>query len=260
MARILLQTTIPYAENDWHAGRFSRLQQLLEEDGHDVTPRNRQPLPDGSDPVLSRLSTSGFDQLWLIAVDTGNGLAPADVRGILRFREKGRGVLTARDHEDHGASLLNLGTIGSINNFDSYNRERERPRFLRDSGRTGDYQRVVPMNPPHEVLRSNRSQSGIVEYFPAHPHEGALSVPHDLPYARVVATSVSMQSGRVFNSVVAIEGEPGLSGTLCGRAIALSTFHQFDDDNWRLAEARDETRFEIFKDYIRNLARWLSPG
>ena len=86
MARILLQTTIPYAENDWHAGRFSRLKQLLEEDGHDVTPRDRKALSDGSDAVLSRLSTSGFDQLWLIAVDTGNGLAPADVRGILQFR------------------------------------------------------------------------------------------------------------------------------------------------------------------------------
>ena len=74
MARILLQTTIPYIEDDWNVRRFSMLAQLLEEDGHDVTSRDREPGDDGNDPVLSRLADSGFDQLWLIAADTGNGV------------------------------------------------------------------------------------------------------------------------------------------------------------------------------------------
>lgn len=286
MARILLQTTIPYIEDDWHVGRFSKLAQLLEDDGHDVAARNREPLEDGSDAVLSRLGTSGFDQLWLIAVDNGNGLAPADVRGIFRFREKGRGMLTARDHQDLGASLLNLGSIGSVNNFHSYNREHDRRRLMRDdrenraisypnyhSGRNGDYQRVIPMQPLHEVMRSPRSPSGVVEYFPAHPHEGALSVPRDMPYARVIATSMSTESGRAFNLAVALENEPSGNGHPYGRAIALSTFHQLADFNWDpnasapsfVTEQRgdgiagDPHRMEVFKDYIRNLARWLSP-
>ena len=287
MARILLQTTIPYIEDDWHVGRFSRLAQLLEDDGHDVTARNRETLSDGSDSVLSRLSTSGFDQLWLIAVDNGNGLAPADVRGILKFREKGRGVLTARDHHDMGASVLNLGTIGSVNNFHTFNRERDRRRLKRDdrdtktisfpnyhSGKNGDFQRIVPLEPVHEVLRSSHSPSGVVEYFPAHPHEGALSVPLDMPYARVIATSLSTVSGRSFNLAVTIENEPTDNGHPNGRAVAISSFHQLADFNWDesasapsfVTEARgsglhdDPQRLEAFKDYIRNVAAWLSPA
>lgn len=252
MARILLQTTITYRDDDWHVGRFSHLARLLESDGHDVTARNREPLSDGSDPVLSRLDSSGFDELWLIAVDTGNGLAPADVRGILRFREKGRGVLTARDHQNLGASLLNLGSIGSVNNFSTYNRGRDRRRFRRNSGNNGDYQRIVPLEPVHEVLRSRRSPSGVIEYFPAHPHEGALSVPDDWSYARPIATSQTERSGRTFNLAIAIDNEPAVNG----RAIALSTFHQLSDFN---LDESDPERLEIYKDYLRNIARWLSP-
>lgn len=286
MARILLQTTIPYVEDDWNVGRFSMLAHLLEEDGHDVTSRDREPDETGNDPTLSRLADSGFDQLWLIAADTGNGLGPQDVRGILRFREKGRGMLTARDHQNLGASLLNLGAVGSVNNFFTYNRERDTRRLRRDdrdniaisfpnyhSGNNGDFQRIVPLEPVHEVLQSDRSPSGIVEFFPAHPHEGALSVPADMPYARVIATSLSAVSGRSFNLAVAIEDEPSGGGTRCGRAVALSSFHQLADFNWNSeAQApsfmteprgnelqRDPYRMEIYKDYIRNLARWLDP-
>lgn len=286
MAKILLQTTLPRNEDDWHVGRFALLARLLRSAGHDVTARDREPDASGDDPVLSRLAESDFDQLWLIAVDTGNGLAPSDVRGILRFRERGGGVLTARDHQNLGASLLNLGALGSVNNFYTYNRERDRRRLRRDdrdnlsisypnyhSGNNGDYQRIVPMEPVHEVLHTDKSASGFVEYFPAHPHEGALSVPVNIPYARVIATSTSAKSGRAFNLAVAIENEPTGNGHPCGRAIALSTFHQLADMNWDSSvagpsfvterpgsELRDHPqRLEAFKDYVRNIARWLSP-
>jgi hypothetical protein len=285
MSKILLQTTIPTVPDDWHIGRFQLLAELLASDGHQVVARDRQPQADGSDPVLAKLAESDFDQLWLIAVDRGNGLAPADVRGILRFREHGGGILTARDHQNLGASILNLGTIGVVNHFYTYNRERDRRRLVRDdpdnpsirfpnyhSGNNGDYQRIAPLEPVHDVLRSEKSPSGVVEYFPAHPHEGAISVPPGCEFARVVATGTSKVTGRAFNLAIAIDNEPAFDGREAGRAFAVSTFHQFADMNWdegadapsfvsaqrgsQLAE--DPGRLEVYKDYVRNIARWLS--
>ena len=79
--RILLQTTIPFTEDDWHIGRFSLLRDALanrkDESGNslfEVTTRNREADAEGNDPVLSKLDTSDFDELWLFAVDTGAGL------------------------------------------------------------------------------------------------------------------------------------------------------------------------------------------
>lgn len=286
MSKILLQTTIPKIDADWHIGRFSVLADVLRADGHDVVARDREPQGDGSDPVLSTLHQSDFDELWLIATDRGNGLSPSDVRGILRFRERGGGVLTARDHQNLGASLLNLGTLGVVNNFYTYNRERDKRRLTRDdrdnpgitypnyhSGNNGDYQRIVPLEPVHDILRSEKSPSGVIEYFPAHPHEGAISVPAGLDCARVIAMATSSVTGRSFNLAITIEGEPGTGGRPCGRAVATSTFHHFADMNWDPSAEpppfvtepsgnglrEDPARLEIFKDYIRNIARWLAP-
>lgn len=286
MAKILLQTTIPDIPDDWNVNRFGLLANELRESGHEVVARNREPREDGSDPVLSSLADSDYDELWLIAVDRGNGLAPDDVRGILRFRERGGGVLTSRDHQDLGASLLNLGTLGLVNHFYTYNRERDRRRLVPDdqdnphisfpnyhSGVNGEYQRICVAEPVHELLRSEKSPSGVIEYFPAHPHEGAISVPYGTPYARVIATATSTVSGRHFNVAIAIEQEPGTDGGSYGRAVATSTFHHFADMNWDAKReappfvieprgpglAGDPERMEIYKDYIRNIARWLSP-
>jgi hypothetical protein len=258
MAKILLQTTIAAAGDDCPVSRFTRLAELLRSDGHEVVCRDREPLDDGSDAVLPNLPESAFEQLWLIAADTGNGLAPADVRGILRFRERGGGVLTARGEKNRGASLLNLGAIGTVNNFHTYNRERGR-RTARHSGKTGDYQRIEPAQPVHELLHTEKSPSGVVQFFPAHPHEGALSVPDNMPYARVIATSAPNHN-RAFNLAVAVENEPTGNGHPCGRAIAISSLHHLSDANWVKLEQRDEPeRFDAFKDYLRNIARWLSP-
>src|SRR5579859_1275360 len=95
--RILLQTTIPFTEDDWHIGRFSLLKNYLaglkDEDGRPlcaVTARDRDK-PGQPDSVLSTLDRSDFDQLWLFAVDTGDGLTEADCATITRFRQSGRG-------------------------------------------------------------------------------------------------------------------------------------------------------------------------
>jgi hypothetical protein len=56
-----------------------------------VVARNRVNRAD-EDPILSRLDELGYDQLWLMAVDVGDGLTAADADTILRFRENGGGV------------------------------------------------------------------------------------------------------------------------------------------------------------------------
>src|SRR4051812_42619824 len=77
--RILVQTTTPYAADDWSVERLSLLTSHLatlgDETRVDVTARNREAGPDGSDPVLASLDRSPFDELWLFAFDTGGGLS-----------------------------------------------------------------------------------------------------------------------------------------------------------------------------------------
>jgi len=124
--RILLQTTIPTTADDWHIERFSLLRDhlasLRDDRGaarYDVLARDRS--ASGDDPVLSALDTSDIDQLWLFAVDTGNGLTRNDCGGISRFRRRGGGLLVARDHEDLGSSVCMLGGVGAAHHFHSKN-------------------------------------------------------------------------------------------------------------------------------------------
>src|SRR6266849_4408108 len=114
--RILLQTTIGPTENDWSIDRFSLLLEHLSSltDGqgralYEVTSRDREINVDGNDKVLSGLDQIDFDELWLFAVDPGDGLTAADCQGITRFRQRGGGILTTRDHQDLGSSLCTLG-------------------------------------------------------------------------------------------------------------------------------------------------------
>jgi hypothetical protein len=279
VSRILVQTTIADAADDWHVGRFSLLVDELRRCGHQVTARNRTGCAD--DPVLSRLDELDVDQLWLLAVDAGGGLSPADAAGIVRFRRRGGGVVTARDHHDVGSSLRMLGSIGRINHFHTENPERNARRDDQDnpgiswpnyhSGANGDYQRVFVDEPVHELLRTDRTASGHIEWFPAHPHEGAVSVPDHCPYATVVARGRSVVTRRPFNLAVALDGDVEDDGQPLGRAVACSTFHHFADMNWcvRLGAPsfvtdapgheieRDPERFDVFTGYVRNLAQWL---
>lgn len=103
LIRILLQTTIPYAEDNWHIGRFSLLRDELssmkDQKGNpmcEVTTRNREADSAGNDPVLSSLDDSDFDELWLFAIDNGDGLSVPDCQGITRFRQRGGGIMATR--------------------------------------------------------------------------------------------------------------------------------------------------------------------
>jgi hypothetical protein len=290
--RILLQTTIPDVEDDWHIGRFSLLREhlmsLTDRDGdplYDVVARNRVVGPNGDDEVLGILDRLAFDELWLFAVDTGNGLSAGDGAGITRFRKRGGGVLATRDHQDLGSSLCDLGGVGAAHFFHSRNPEPIDERRSRDdehtqyiswpnyhSGWNGDYQRIRPVGEVHELLRFPDGARA-VEFFAAHPHEGAVGVPEGEGNARVIATGTSRTTGRVFNLVVAFERTRDAHGDWNGRGIAQSSFHHFADYNWDtdlgapsfVSEPpgngikRDPEALDHIKTYVSNLAAWLAP-
>jgi hypothetical protein len=282
--RILLQTTIATAADDWSIDRFSLLAALLrqerDESGQplfEVTTRDRDPLG-APDTLLSSLDRTDYDQLWLFAVDVGTGLSAEDCCGINRFRSRGGGVLVARDHMDLGSSVCGLAGVGAANHFHTRNVELTPPPVRDDpytiaiswpnfhSGANGDYQQIEPVEPVHPVLRDASAPKGFLEFIPSHPHEGAVSAPAGAP-ARVIARGRSKATGVGFNIAVAFEADGQ-----AGRAIAQSTFHHFADYNWdprtgapsfvdeppgnglaNFAPARRST-----ERYVRNVAWWLA--
>ena len=290
--RILLQTTIPAIDDDWNINRFKLLRQHLGSltDGDqrplcEVTARNRETNAAGDDAVLSRLDATDFDELWLFAVDLGDGLTTADCQGITRFRQRGGGILATRDHQDLGSSLCTLGGVGRAHFFHSKQQEPDESRHTPDdqdtksiswpnyhSGSNGDYQKLTPVAPVHELLRNPASASGVIEYLPAHPHEGAVGVPEGEEHARVVATGVSQVTHRPFNLMVAFERAPDKHGNTLGRAVAETSFHHFVDYNWDVEMGcpsflleppgnqikREPEKLEDVKTYVRNLALWLA--
>ena len=290
--RILLQTTIAAVEDDWNIDRFSLLREHLssitDDQGRavcEVTSRNREINADGNDEVLSRLDSSDFDELWLFAVDIGDGLSVSDCEGITRFRQKGRGILTTRDHQDLGSSLCTLGGVGLAHFFHTKHQDPDDSRHTRDdqdtptiswpnyhSGSNGDYQSITAVEPIHELLRNPDSASGVIEYFPAHPHEGGVGVPDGEKHARVIATGVSQVTHRPFNLVVAFETMTDGHGNRLGRAIAESSFHHLVDYNWDISKGcpgfvseppgdqirREPEKLRDVKTYVSNLAKWLA--
>jgi hypothetical protein len=289
--RILLQTTIPTTENDWSIARFSLLHQhlasLQNDSGNplcDVVARDRD--PQGDDSVLSTLDRSDFDELWLFAVDVGNGITAKDCAGITQFRQRGGGILATRDHMDLGSSLCNLAGIGAAHFFHTQNPEPDPSRIAIDdpyttaisypnyhSGRNGDYQRITPLPPLHPLLHHPESTAGHIQFLPSHPHEGAVGVPMDAKNVRAIATGKSLVTGRLFNTAVAFDAEKDAQGNLLGRAVAESSFHHFCDYNWDVQmgcpsfveEPPGDTMqtepqaIPDLKAYIRNLAVWLAP-
>ena len=296
--RILLQTTIPATADDWGIHRFSVLHEFLaslqDAEGNSivqVTARDRDIDAQGNDPVLSNLAQAEFDQLWLFAVDVGDGLTEADCNGINAFRQRGGGILAARDHQDLGSSLCKLSgvchEIGASHYFHSLNPDPDPTRHTRDdqdtatiswpnyhSGRNGDFQKIIPTEPVHELLKNSASPKGVIEYFPAHPHEGAVGVPAGEATASVVAMGRSLVTSRLFNLAVAFDRSIDRDGNQLGRAVTASTFHHFCDYNWNpgmgcpsfVTEPPGEGMVlepQALSDihaYIRNLVDWLAPS
>jgi hypothetical protein len=281
--KILLQTTIPTTPDDWSIARFDLLAQFLREQRDEggkilfeVISRDRDGLG-APDRILSALDQRDFDEMWLFAVDTGEGLTAEDCAAITRFRGAGRGLMVTRDHMDLGSSICMLGGVGAAHHFhtrnvdpdallepdDPYTTYISWPNF--HSGSNGGYQEIHVVTPAHPVLTNPASPSGLIRYLPAHPHEGAVSAPANQA-ARVIASGISKATGRPFNIAVAFESEDGN-----GRAIAQSTFHHFADYNWDTRKGApsfvDEPPGDgIFRNpealadahrYVRNVALWL---
>ena len=285
MQRILVKTTIPTTADDWSIARFALLAQLLAEmrtargGAHfEVVARDREEGPDGEDRDLAALPTSDFDQLWLFAVDEDAGLSAGDCRAIAAFRQRGGGLLLARDHHDIGACVCNLPELGRAHHFQTVNPEPDPERRVPDdrdnpriswpnyhSGRNGDFQSIDVLAPVHPLLlHAGRP----IRRLPAHPHEGAVSAPPGTS-SRVIARGTSRTTGRAFNLAVAFERTPK-----AGRALAVSTFHQFADYNWDPARGapsfvteepgdglrRDPEALADVHAYARNVALWLAEG
>ena len=272
--RILLQTTILATPDDWHIGRFTRLRDHLASlDGVEVVARDREAPPGETDPVLGCIDRSDFDQLWLFAVDVGDGLNGEECAAIGRFRKAGGGLMVTRDHMDLGVSVCTLGGVGAAHYFHSKNLDPDDSRHRRDdpyttnidwpnyhSGANGDFQEVELVGAPHPLFDG-------VRRLPAHPHEGAVGAPPDDPSARVIARGLSKATQRPFNIAVAFEAsEDG------GRALAESTFHHYCDYNLDPRDGcpsfvdeppgdgmiRDPSAQAEALRYFTNLARWLS--
>jgi hypothetical protein len=286
--KILLQTTIPTTEDDWHVGRFSLLRDYLaglkDSEGNPlyaVTARDRDPFG-APDSVLSKLDRSDFGELWLFAVDTGNGLTAEDCEAISRFRRRGGGMMVTRDHMDLGCSVCTLGGVGAAHYFHTKNPDPDEQRRRRDdidtseiswpnyhSGSNGDYQEITPVEPLHPVLRDPDDPDGAVRYLPAHPHEGGVGKPANDSTASVIVRGRSKVTGVPFNIAVAFEPT-----TEAGPAIAQSTFHHFADYNWNPRKGAPTFVSEPPGDalatfiaarrsierYVANLAHWLARG
>lgn len=282
-ARILLKTTIPTVEDDWHIGRFTILRDHLTDCGHTVFCQDRRTAGEG-DIDLANLLDNQIDQVWLFAVDTVGALSDQDAEAIHAFRAKGGGLLLTRDHEDMGASLLKLGGVGRAHHFNSANCEPDPARRVRDdqatsyiswpnyhSGANGDYQVIETPAIEHPLV--SRPDGWPIEFLPAHPHEGVVSVPPDHAGAATeIIRGRSKITGNQFGIAVAFSGEALAGGSPLGRAVAQSTFHHFVDPNLdpdeplpsfcaekpgtsmndNPAALRDSLR------YIENLAGWLS--
>ncbi|MCL6729802.1 hypothetical protein [Sphingomonas hankyongi] len=282
--KILLQTTIPTTEDDWSIARFGKLAALLRDARdessnalYEVTARDREP-PGKPDSVLSTIDQSDIDELWLFAVDTGDGLTEQDCAAISRFRKNGGGLLVTRDHMDLGSSVCTLGGVGKAHYFHSKQPDPDVSRRKRDdpyttdidwpnfhSGANGDFLEIEVVGDAHPVLAKKGSRASI-RFLPAHPHEGDIGAPKE-EGARVIVKGKSKATGADFNISVAFE--PGEHG---GPAIAESTFHRFADYNWdprsgcpsfvsekpgdglqRVPEAMADTHL-----YALNIAGWLS--
>jgi hypothetical protein len=281
---VLLQTTIEPTVDDWSIARFSRLAARLREERDEagrplfeVTTRDRDPLGT-PDRVLAKLDRSDFDQLWLFAVDVGNGLSADDSCGIDAFRARGGSVLIARDHMDLGSSVCDLAGVGAAHHFHTRNVDPSAPAVRDDpyttaiswpnfhSGANGDYQQIEIVGPVHAVLRDTSAPDGSIRFLPSHPHEGAVSAPPGAR-ARVIARGTSKATGARFNIAVAFEADGK-----AGRAIAQSTFHHFADYNWDPragapsfvdeppgdAMVRDPAALASVHRYVRNVARWFA--
>ena len=170
--RILVQTTTPGGPDDWSVESLSLLAEhlaSLREDGtrFEVTARNREPIRAGTIRCSRSLDRSSFDELWLFALDTGDGLTPPTARESL---DSARAAAASwpRAITRTWASLCATSAALAPR---ITSRRRTRSRIRRagtpddrgtptiswpnyHSGNNGDFQRIARVEPSHPLLRN----------------------------------------------------------------------------------------------------------
>jgi hypothetical protein len=124
------------------------------------------------------------------------------------------------------------------------------------------------MAPVHPILRDPHSETGLLRYLPAHPHEGAVCSGNETDGSRAILEGTSQVTGNRFNLAVAME-----RSSTGGPVLAQSTFHHFCDFNWDVKKgsptfvserpgdgmSRNPEALRSTQHYVRNVALWLSP-
>ena len=197
----------------------------------------------------------------------------------MRFRERGGGVLTARDHQDLGSCLLASRFDRPAQPLPHQNPEPDARRDDQDnpniswpnyhSGANGDYQPVFADGTGARAAADDEDAQRSHRVVPRAPaRRCGLRTARRSARARSIACGRSTVTGRTFNLAVCLDGETTDDGRPMGRAVACSTFHHFADMNWDTDAGapsfvtdkpgdemkRDPSRLEIFKDYVHNIA------
>jgi hypothetical protein len=83
--------------------------------------------------VLRNVDASEFDEVWLFAADTGDGLGPEDRAALARFAERGGGLMVTRDHQDLGSSVCERRSVARPL-FHSHHMDPDTSRHSIDDG------------------------------------------------------------------------------------------------------------------------------
>ena len=213
----------------------------------------------GHDPLLCGLADSGFDEIWLFAADRWLRAEWGGLRGHHRLpAARGR---HPRDARPPGCRVVDLlarrGRRGPLFSHTQpgpgrlaplRGRQGNRNHFVANyhSGRNGDYQRIIRVEPVHDLLRRPDSPAELIEFFSAHPHEGGVGAPEGETGARVIAMGKSRMTNRPFNLIVAFEEGEGREGRFClaspirstSRRRAADAFDLHHRFNWRANAGR----------------------
>lgn len=180
----------------------------------DVTTARHDSVPGDASADINGLrfnthDLSQYDQIWLFAVNPGNGLQAGEVSALWDFMNGGGGVFATGDHEALGEALCariprvrsmrrwyypspgpNLEPVAPARNVDPQRGEKDSTTTLAGGDFDGIPQTIAPTmysSPaayvfvvreyPHPVLCG---KDGVITKLPDHMHEGLVEVPANL--------------------------------------------------------------------------------
>ena len=217
-----------------------------------------------------------------MAVDTGDGLTADEAAGHHEVpRERRRGAHRPRPPgprllpdagSDPWVRSTSFTTRASTSATSATTRTPRRSRGPTTTpGANGDYQPVLAVEPVHPLLRTARTASGRIGWFPAHPHEGAVVANGPSRHGRARAAAAPAAGASTSPSRSTARRRPTAarwavrspnrhsttSPTTTGISIAVHRHSSLSRPARR--SARTHPGLAVFKDYVRNVAAWLHP-